>query len=676
MKHFISFQKRKGLAVANSDVNHGNDALVHQFNHELMTYGYLIGKDLFDKLAEQSEDTIQVIYNEMITGIRRVTGGGGHEPIYQNFPQSVMALSYRDFVLNAINHYNSFGSWRPEDAEYINREFKLEPTKFKKLVLIPESSVESIFTDILYSGASISKNDKDIVDWFIDNGYTFSLSKITFKETIAYVGKRLLENKNLTILPTKDATNVLRIYSAYSGGYEGLKENTVFKNPSANQVRVLLNTLEKSYNLEESFKVYREKWLKLLFYLNPLTKKNGKLYPNVFSHAGLLRNSPKQLRTFNSRVEELLGNKDIAVLDLLKTRSGVFMRRLDHCVRLFGIDALNKWLETKPNLLQSVTTYNHFTDRDKKQDGRGAVLASQSVSEVVTYDSLEPLDSKLVSTIKTTLLDNIKSASNSELKDKKVYIDRTLYYRPLAMNNRAASLSLDGKVNGTVEVAEAGKTIRMYVHWEGRDDIDLSGLLLTNDNGFQKIGWNGSHNTANSIIYSGDNTGYAAKNAEYLDIAVDKLPVNAEWIINEARIYRGRSTYADYKGTVRAGWMTVKHPEANSHWQPDNIQHAQVLSAKSNTAYLMALHVPTRSLVYLDLAMGNKMVSSADDALKMRMFLESFVTLDKGDTEVQWDKINQGHILNALSDNVVDTKEEADLVFDENTPWENVSKYI
>jgi len=677
MKHFISFQKRKGLSVpVTTDIIYSNESLVHQFNHELMTYGYFLNKDLFERLSIQSEEVIQSVYNDILTGIRRVVGNGGHEPIYRNFPQSVLELSYRDYVYNALSHYWSLGSWRPEDKEYLNREFKIEAVNFKPISLLTIAEYDSIFTDILYSGSSISQNDKVIVDWFIDNGYEFSLSNITFKETIAYVGKRLLENANTPRIPTKDATNVLRIYSAYSGGDEGLKENTRFKNPNANQVRILLSTLEDCYNLEESFKIYREKWLKLLFYLNPLTKKNKTLYPNVYSHAVLLRNSPKELRTFNSRVEELLGNKDILVLDLLKTRSGAFMRRLDHCVRLFGMTALNKWLETKPNLLQSVTTYNHFTDRDKDQSGRGAVLASQSKSEVVTYDALAPLDSKLVSSIKDLLLDNIKASKSNELKDKKIFIDRTLYYRPLALNNRAASLSLDGKVNGTIEVAEEGKTIRMYVHWHGRNDIDLSGLVLTNDGGYTKVGWNGSHLMTDSIVYSGDNTGYSEKNAEYLDINVGKLPSNVEWVITEARIYSGPSSFSAYPEKAVAGWMVRKHPEANNHWIPNTIEHGQVLNSKSKVAYLMALHVPTRSLVYLDLAMGNSIVSGSEDAIKMKMFLETFITLDTGESGVVWDKINQGHILNVISENVVDNKDEADLVFDENTTWEAVAKYF
>lgn len=676
MKHFISFQKTKGLAIEASTKNHSNDNLVHQLNHELMNYGFVLTKDVFEALSRQTKVYIKEVYTDVISGIKEVVGTGGHVAIYENFPQSVLALSYSEFLVNALIHYWSFGTWKPSDALYIKREFDKEAIDYKSVTLISESQFESLFTDLLYSGNSISHFDKKIVDYFIENGYAFNFSKISFKETAAYVGKRLFDDVKVTSIPTKDATNILRIWSAYSGGDEGLKTNTDFKNPLSRQRRVILTTLDKCYNLEESFKVYREKWLKLLFFVNPMMPVNQKKYPNVYAYTVLLRNTPKQLETFNAKVEKLLTAKDVTVLDLLKTQRGVFMRRLDHTVRLFGLIAVNKWLETDPNLLQLVNVYNHFSDRDKEQAGRGAVLASQDKSEVVTYAASAPLDGKLVTTIKSELLTKIVKSENPTLSAKKVFIDRALYYRPLATNNRASSLSLDGKVNGTVEVLPSGKTIRMYLHWHTRTDLDMSAYLITSDNQTTKVGWNSYHHFDDSVVFSGDNTGFADKNAEYIDITPDELPSNMEWVITDGRIFSGGQSFKSYNGSVRAGWMLRDYPEADAHWLPKTLEHSIVLSSESNTAYLMALHVPTRSVVYLDLNMGNHIVSTGEDALQMRTYLETFITLDDGAKEIKWDKINQGHVLNVISKNVVETKEDADLVFDENTTWESVSKYL
>ena len=666
MKHLISFQKKKGLhvIVGKNDINNMNT--VKLINHQLMKHGFILSEELANALATKSSTYLTQVYNQLSDFLRIVVGGSGYEPIYRNFPQSVIDMTQAEFVWNAIRHYWSGGAWRPEDAGYLRREFAFEPVKYKTISLLTAKQYDSIFTDIIYSGDSISTFDKDIISYNLSLGAKFNFNKISFNETKAYIGRLLLTNEDTETLPTQDATLVLRMYSAYSGGDEGLKENTRFKNPRAFQRRILLRTLEGCYNLEEAFKMNREKWLRLLFYLHPMSAGNAKTYPTVAEYADLLRNNPKKLKTFNAYVDAYVDNRDPYVLEFLKKRPGVFTRKLDHMVRVYGYAAINKWMELDLRMEQLITAYNHFIDRAEKKN-RGAVLAGAGSSEVVTYGALEPLDSKLVLKITSGILSRLQTFRS----DEKVFIDRALYYRPLATNNRASSLSLGSATAGTTERVDIQKTLRMYVHWHGSSDIDLSGLAITKDNQVVKVGWNGRSNLK-GIVYSGDNTGRSAKNAEYLDITPKDMLNSIEWVIVEARIYRGPSNYAGYGGKARAGWMLRSKPEANIHWLPETIDNAIVLNSTSRTSYLSALHVPTGNIVMLDLAMGDKRVSSSEDGIKMRQYLETFVTLDDGSDEVKWDKINQGHVLSLLY-TVVDDADEADIVFDENTTAESVT---
>jgi len=668
MKHLISFQKKKGLhvVVRNEEIN--NVHLVQQINHELMKYGFMLSQELANALKTKSKMYLTEVYNQLGSFLHRVVGSGGYEPIYRGFPQSVVEMSQAEFVWKAICHYWSGGTWRPEDTRYIQREFAFEPVKYKTINLLTAAEYDTIFTDIIYSGDSISDFDKEIISHNLKLGAPYDFNKISFNETKAYIGRALLENDTTDKLPTRDATLVLRMYSAYSGGDEGLKENTRFKNPRAFQRRILLRTLDNCYNLEEAFKMNREKWLRLLFYLHPMSKGNATLFPTVAKYTDLLRNNPKQLKTFNAYVDDYVKMKDPAVFTLLKKRPGAFTRKLDHMVRVFGYTAIEQWLSLDLRMDQLVTAYNHFVDRGEKKD-RGAILAGAGSSEVVTYGTLEPLDQRLVLKITSAIMSKLQDFR----KEETVFIDRTLYYRPLATNNRASSLALGSATAGTAELVDTSKTVRMYVHWHGRSDIDLSALVINKNNTVQKVGWNANKSVGQgAIVYSGDNTGYADKNAEYMDVTISKLSSEVEWVILEARIYRGPNTYAGYNGKARAGWMLRARPEANTHWLPETIENAIILNSSSRTSFLSALHVPTGNIVMLDLAMGRNNVSSAEDGLKMRSYLETFVTLDDGSNEVKWDKINQGHILNLLY-NVVDNPEEADIVFDENTTSEAVT---
>lgn len=669
MRHFISFQKKKALYLEPGDAD--NTALAHELNHELMAVGYVLGKHAFDAVASLETEALSELYGDLMAGIRRVVGSAGYEPIYRNFPQSVLAMQYEEFAINALLHYWTAGTWRPEDAEHIQREFRIEAVDYTEVGLLTKTKFERIFHDLLYGQISLSAFDKSCIDWYVDAGGEFDFSRITFKETASYVGQRLLSSK-LEVLPVRRATMVLRIWSAYSGGDEGLKENTRFKNPSKRQRALLLRTLEGCSDLEDSFKSQRERWLRLLFPLHPGMPAHRKLYPRLADHADRLRNQPKTLRTFNSKVESGITNKDPAVLEVLARRPGAFMRRLDHLVRTFGVEAFERWLELTPRFEQLVTAYNHFSTRAESHASRGAVLASASRSEFVTYKALDPLPEPLVEHITGALMHRLRRFEVAELGGS-VFVDPGLYYTPLATNNRASTLALDGnRVIGTSQQYTQGATLRLYVHWEGKSDIDLSGFAISRHNDVLKVGWNAAHKAADYIVYSGDNTGLSEKNAEYIDINTSSVPDGIEWIIVEARIFRGPSSFAGYEGTVHMGWMSRSHPEAGKHWLPKTLEHAMVLTNDAKVAYLMAYHPRSNNIVFLDMSMGAARVSTPQDALQMRAFLERFVTLDEDHAEMQWDTLNQGHVLELLAPEMAADEASAEIVFDEHTTAEQV----
>jgi hypothetical protein len=668
MRHFISFQKKKALYLDPGAAN--NEALAHELNHELMAVGYVLTREAFERVASQSTDELELLHRELTAGLRRVVGGGGHEPIYRNFPQSVLALGYTEFVLNALIHYWSLGRWRPEDAGAIERELRLEPVNFKPVGLLNETAFNRIFTDLLYSEVSLSGFDKECVDWYLDHDGKLDFGRIRFKETAAYVGQRLLANAKGP-LPIRSATTLLRIWSAHSGGDEGLKANTHFHNPSTRERMVLMATLEQCTDLEDSFKTHRGKWLRLLFYLHPMTADHAARYPKLASFAKRLRNEPKTLQTYNARVEALLEAKSPELFALLAERPGVYMRRLDHLVRVFGIEAVGPWLDLQPSFSQLVTVFSHFVGRDQASAGRAAVLAGQGKSELVTYGALEPLPSKLVERITKLVMTRLKTFTVDELAGP-VFIDPSLYYTPLAINNRASSLSLDGKAIGATERYTEQATLRLYVHWKGRTDIDLSAFMISRKNEVVKVGWNASHVAGDFVVYSGDNTGLADKNAEYIDINTSKVPAEVEWIVVEARIFRGPSSFAGYEGDVHMGWMSRRHPEANKHWLPETLAHARVMTNEGSVAYLMAYHPSSKSIVHLDMSMGSERVSTAADAIRMRLFLERIARV-KSDHKPTWDQLNQGHILELLAGKVVADERRAEIVFGPQTTAEQVS---
>jgi hypothetical protein len=196
------------------------------------------------------------------------------------------------------------------------------------------------------------------------------------------------------------------------------------------------------------------------------------------------------------------------------------------------------------------------------------------------------------------------------------------------------------------------------------------------DNGeIVKVGWNAQYSQRDWMVYSGDNTGYADQNAEYIDINTQSMPPTVSWVIVEARIFRGPLSFKQYNGKVKMGWMNRTFPEASNLWLPETTAHAMVLNNDARVAYLMAYHPVTNNIVYLDMSMGESEVSTEDDAKKFLIFLNRCIALDDGQ-DIQWKKLQQGHVLHLLSGKVVDKLEDADITFDANTTQEQVASIV
>jgi len=655
MKHFITFQKLKSLSIPKG--MEANLHLAHAVNHELMNCGYVLSNEAFENLSSLSVESIQEVHTDISKGLRSVMGHQNHyEPIYTNFPKSVIDKDHSTLYLNAILHYWSHGTWRPTDLNTVKEYIGTVHTNYKEVGLLSEKEFQQLFLNILYSGTSISLFDKRCIDWYIDHDGEFDLSKISFQETKAYVGARLMDKK-IEWLPTRNATNVLRIWSQYSGGDEGLKTPTRFKNPTVQQREVLLRTLDRCYNLEDSLKNKREQWLRLLHYLHPSTSSNRQTYPTITWFTERLRNNPKELRTINAQIEQGILESDDNVFVVLQRHPGQFMRRLDQLLRTFGESTLEHWWTCNPTFEQLVTIYNHFCKRDKTLNNRTAILANQSKSELVKYASLDPLPSEFVDQICNRLLEQMQLFSHPELIGHTVFLNPNTKFSPLLSNNRASNLSLSDKAIGEMEIIEPNTTLRMFVHWEGYSDIDLSGFTIAEDGTIKKYGWNGLYYSDENpyIVYSGDNTGFAQYNAEYLDINISDIPEDIEWIITESRIYSGPATFSEYKNNVFMGWSTVETPFATPIWLPQLTEMVHTVSTESNVAILMAFHPKTKRLVHLDISLGMDNISTDSDAQTIVDFLNHRMSVDTNGRPPlsQWD------IIELLADSMVDQVEDA-----------------
>jgi hypothetical protein len=462
----------------------------------------------------------------------------------------------------------------------------------------------------------------------------------------------------------------LRAYAAFSGGDEGLKQHVKFANLNNSRKRSLLASLDRCVDLEDAFKGKSEIWKRALFNMNPMATANRKQYPNVAQFAERLRNQPKSLKTFNSKLQGAIDRNDFnQTMALCKMRPSLFAQKLNHLCGVFGTMVIPEFLKVNPSVKHLIAAYNRFANYEKT--GGATILAGQDASNVTTYKTANNVTASQAATITEMLLNHLKVTLKES--NEKVFIDPKLYYRPLATNNRAANFSLDVKAIGTTEsLPEDAKVVRAYVHWHGKSDIDLSAHALVNGR-WKKIGWDSSYNSV-GITYSGDNTGHSNKNAEYFDVELDVAHANGvEWVLCNAFVYRGNA-FGNWrsKGGVQVGYMIRQHPESNEHWLPETVKQALDMTTNARNTWAYAIHIPTRSFVYLDVNLSQASnVSTGNDAQAVLDYIETIFS-PKAD-KISWVKLNQGHLLNLMYPNTVDSVEEADLVFDENVGLDQIA---
>ena len=118
----VLFSQKQKIVVPfeMTDSNPQLKPMVLAFNRQLESYGYCLSEPLMDRLLRLTMSDLttfaigilEMIENEL--GIRPQ-----QEPFYPNFPNEVMALSEVELYLNALKHYWTEGTWKPDSSQQL-----------------------------------------------------------------------------------------------------------------------------------------------------------------------------------------------------------------------------------------------------------------------------------------------------------------------------------------------------------------------------------------------------------------------------------------------------------------------------------------------------------------------------------------------------------------------------
>ncbi len=600
-KNQIFLTKCNKISVDYSSSVHDNMNLAATMNAEMMQFGYIMDHELFSTISSLSKEVISSLYTEVISILKKLKCSDvKHKPFYPNFPNQVMSMSVYELYMNAAAHYWSYGLWKPEYKE-LEREIKLEDTKFQKVSRGSEDEFRNIFHNLVKSNISISDYDKKIVSWFIRN-YSVSVDyEVPFKENLCFVASEMLDCGRDITSCFKTATDVLRFVTVQSGGDVSLAENTKFVNFPRSKRKLFLSILERTINEEEVDK-HKNKWVRLFHNLH--VGEYARMFPKTFEVAKKVRSGEK-IMTYSRKLENCLLNPSES-LKLLRERPGVFARKIDFVLRENKKD-WKEIVETFSDVCDKVSTrvlyqlLGHLNSRN--YDTHRVIFPKGNTQRaMVVHGKLPLIQDEAVLSLMSVVQDSLMKRFSELPSLGKVYVSEDLKHCPVPMAQRSASESLFTVARGTrLPFGDLSKgTLRFFIHWKGMD-VDLSASM--HDENFKLVEYisytnlrSGKYNAA----HSGDITRAPNGASEFIDIDIESAAKYCRYIVMNVYSYSGE-TFEEIEQCF-AGWMTREFPKSNEIFDPKSVVQRVDLKTKARCAIPAIFDLKERKMIWVDIA--------------------------------------------------------------------------
>lgn len=674
----------KSLSAATGEKN---KQIVATMNKNIEVFGYTMSEALFDKLVHMKAKNREVVYDVLVNGLKELTGADKvYNPMYPNFPESVMEKDDFELYFNAIVHYWSFGTLLPYE-EKKERAPLFNTAKVKVLEAGSFDDLNDIFNNLCASKTSLSKSDVDDMIFILNSAKVTLPDEIPFKENAACICRILVDtgvdtDGSLCRKYVKTATDVLRLVTAMSDGDVSLAENTKFRNLKRSERRVIMNLLAGCGNAAEDMSRYAGRWIRVGEKLHPGEfVKNGR-YAKVVQAFDVIRNDGK-IQSFAGKVDAAVVSGDVnTVVSLLKKRPGEFARRIDFLLRTFDKDADRKIVimsfasvakDVSSTVLLQVR--EHFINKlDGNDDMRvffpkGNLARSYYVkndkTETVPEDAM-----KMVIAVCESALVNIYG--NREFLGK-VYIDEALKDYTVPFSLRSAGKTMTAVSRGSrIAIDNNTKVIRPFIWWTNtKDDIidvDLSVAVFADDwNCLEHVSYTNLKSNRFGIYHSGDITNGGSVDgegvAEFIDLDIEKaLSVGARYAV--FNVYNFSNENFSKMEHAAFGFMTRSDMNSGEIFEPSTVKQRMDLASVTTTCIPVIFDLKERVFVWCDMALTADHVRDGYGGINVESNLPSVVVTCKAMVDVKKPNLYDLFTFNAKARGVItDNPDKADIRF-------------
>lgn len=664
-----------------------NKQIVATMNKNIEVFGYTMSEALFNKLVHMKVKSREVVYDALVSGLKEITGADKvYNPMYPNFPESVMEKDDFELYFNAIVHYWSFGTLLPYE-EKKERAPLFNAAKVKVLEAGSFDDLNDIFNNLCASKTSLSKSDVDDMIFILNSAKVTLPDEIPFKENTACICRLLVDtgvdtDGSLCKKYVKTATDVLRLVTAMSDGDVSLAENTKFRNLKRNERRIIMNLLAGCGNAAEDMSRYAGRWIRVGEKLHPGEFAKNKCYTKVVQAFGIIRNDGK-IQSFAGRVDAAVASGDVnTVVSLLKKRPGEFARRIDFLLRTFNKDADRKAVimgfasvakDVSSTVLLQVR--EHFINKLDGNDDMRVFFPKGNLarSYYVKNDKTEaiPEDAmKMVIAVCESALINIYG--NREFLGK-VYIDEALKDYTVPFSLRSAGKTMTAVSRGSrIVIDDSAKIIRPFIWWTNtKDDIidvDLSVAVFADDwNCLEHVSYSNLKSSRFGICHSGDITNGGPVDgegvAEFIDLDIEKaLSAGARYAV--FNVYNFSDENFSKMEHAAFGFMTRNDMKSGEIFEPSTVKQRMDLASATTTCIPVIFDLKERVFVWCDMALTADHVRAGYGGINVESNLPSVVVTCKAMVDIKKPNLYDLFIFNAKARGVITgNPDEADIRF-------------
>lgn len=673
---------------------HAKYAITIQKNIESL--GFSLDKDLFTLLARMEPTDLYNFEPEFVFQLNKLVGADvEYDPMYPNFPAQVMEASDAELFWNAMIHYWSEGRLYPNYIE--NPRFPLIDDPDLKVVSVgTKKDLMEIFTNLLSSKTNISQQDKEDIQWIIENIYDYAKylpEVIPLKENAAFLGKLLIENapiKKVDILYPyfKTATDVLRLVVALSDGDISLAKPTVFRKLKRPERRMIMDLLLNCGNIEEDMFRYQYEWIRIGEVIHPgeFTNRNAKYLPVYKAFENLRENRKSEF--FSAKVHRLLDEGDMLnAAKALSARPGEFARLLDKCVRdaenPVEIIVLFGKIADKVSIPVLFQVKYHFIRRKDFDDEYRVIFPKGTTATAVVLESEKPIKNLYCDLIIALCNEAIRIQLAKKESLGNVFVDPKLESYIVPFSQRSASKAVKTFTRGSrIPIGKDAKAIRSFIWWtntadnggyysDSRVDIDLSVAIYDSDwNPAGHVSYTRLRDNDMKAYHSGDITNGGPPDgngvAEFIDIDIDSIAKKARYAVFQIYSYT-RHKFKELPN-CRFGWMEREYVNSGEIFEPRTVQMKMDLTADSISAIPVIFDCWNREFIWCDMNLSNNRSYFAFGGNNVESNLRSINWVCYAMTHMSKANMYDLAVLNAQArGTLVNDRDEADIIFSNDT---------